>query len=526
VPALLRDDCALPGAVALHGLALALLVSRGIRSSWSMEPSSPSCWRSSARRPSPGPGGLAAFAAATGLGMAMSAGSWLPAWNYGAISVRNDAQAMAQAAESFSASTLDLAALAWPSAAGYGGTGYHGGLRATDFPNHVGLVVLGLAILGAFAGAAVRGRRAARVFGACTAFALLAALGTHLPLVDGVLRALPLLRAFRTPVTWLIPASLLLGMLAARGLSVLTAGRPGRRATAIAWALALAGVAEMAFVSLPILHRASGPASRLQPAPPDALALAAARDPLHRSYAFTPDRFFSNDWISWRAHSVSGLHGAVPSRWNDLRLSGVLLRGGFMRAIATRWLFDLPAGLVGSPGVRATAGGHESENTLPRAYAVRRVDVVPDEVTMLKAVGNPRFDAAGIAYALDGDAAGDFPGSRTAAIEWLRDEPDRQSLKVTATDRCFVVVADAWAPGWSARVDGRPVRLLLVDAALRGVTLPAGSHSLDLAYVPPGWNIGRLLAGLGWLAWIAVGVWAILASRSLATVRLPISGRG
>ena len=279
----------------------------------------------------------------------------------------------------------------------------------------------------------------------------------------------------------------------------------------------------MSFVTLPILRRASGPASRLQPASPDALARSAAGDPLHRSYAFTPDRFFSNDWISWRARSVSGLHGAVPEHWNDLRLSGVLLRGGFMRAIATRWLFDLPAGLQGSVGVRATPGGHESANTLPRAYAARRVEVVPDEVTMLKAVADPRFDATAVAYALDTHAAGEFPGSKATMIEWRRDEPDRQSLQVTATDRCFVVIADAWAPGWSARVDGRPARLILVDAALRGVSLPAGSHSLDLAYVPPGWGTGRLLAGLGWLAWIGAGLLALLRASPLGSRRIIMS---
>jgi hypothetical protein len=188
-----------------------------------------------------------------------------------------------------------------------------------------------------------------------------------------------------------------------------------------------------------------------------------------------------------------------------------LLRGGFMRAIATRWLFELPAGLTGSTGVRATTGGHESMNTLPRAYATRRVQVVPDKVTMLKAVGSPRFDATEVAFALDAEAGGDNPGSSMAAIEWRHDEPDRQSLKVTATDRCFVVIADAWAPGWSARIDGRPARLILVDAALRGVSLPAGSHSLDLDYAPPGWRTGRLVAGLGWFAWLALGVWALVA---------------
>jgi hypothetical protein len=226
--------------------------------------------------------------------------------------------------------------------------------------------------------------------------------------------------------------------------------------------------------------------------------------------SFAPRRYFSNDWISWRTRSVSGLHGAVTSTWNDLRVSGVLLRGGFMRAMATRWLFDLPPGMAGSAGVRATAGGHEIEDTLPRAYAAGRVETVSDRAAMLRAVGNPRFDAREVAFSSDPGLEGNYPGSSAAGIEWKRDDPDHLALQVSAPDRCFVVVADTWAPGWNARIDGKPARVTLVDAALRGVPVPAGSHGLDLVYTPPGWAIGRALAAIGWVAWLIMGVWGLV----------------
>jgi hypothetical protein len=451
------------------------------------------------------------FAAAMLLGLAMSAGSWLPAWNYGTISVRNDAEAMAKAAESFSANGLDLLALAWPNAAGHGGAAYHGGLRVTDFPNHVGFVVLGLALIGAFAGGALKGRRTAIVLAAVTAFALLAALGTHLPLIDGILRIVPVLRSFRTPVTWLIPASLLLGLLAARGLTLLSTR------AALSWVLAVAALVEMSVVTVPILRAATGPVARLQPATPDSLAAAAQGDPLHRSVSFDARRYFSNDWISWRTRSVSGLHGATTASWNDLRTSGVLLRGGFMRATATRWLFHLPASLLGSTGIRPTASGHMIDDTLPRAYAVRRVETVSDRTEMLKRVGNPRFDASAVAFSLDPALQGDYS---QATIEWKRDDPDRLALGVNASDRCFVVVADAWAPGWTAHIDGRPAPITLVDAALRGVALPGGAHVLEMTYLPPGWSAGRILAGFGWLAWAVLGAWALVKWWRLAAPRL------
>lgn len=66
-----------------------------------------------------------------------------------------------------------------------------------------------------------------------------------------------------------------------------------------------------------------------------------------------------------------------------------------------------------------------------------------------------------------------------------------------------------------ARLPGAMVlfAVALADAALRGVPVPGGSHRLDMAYSPPGWKTGRLLAGLGWLTWLALGVWALVGGR-------------
>jgi hypothetical protein len=460
------------------------------------------------------PGRLAAFAASALLAMGMSAGSWLPAWEYGPASVRANTAAVAREAARFSGNGLDLLALLLPRAAGYGGATYHGGLRATDFPNHVGAVVALLALAGALVLPGARGRLAARVFAAFVALALLAALGSRLPPLEALFLHLPVLKAFRTPITWLMPATLAIGLLAARGLTSLRAAVPGRAGTPVAGALAIAALVEMSLVSAPILRHGSGPPSRLAAPPPDALAIVASRDPLHRSYALERERFFSNAWIAWRARSVSGLHGAVPSLWDDLRAFGLLARQGFVRALAVRWVsgpperFADPAALRPVPG-----GGFELPGALPRAYAAARVVTVRDRADMIDAVSDARFDPTQVAFAFDPAAEGDYPGSASAVLEWRRDDPDRLSLAVRSSERAFVVIADAWAAGWTARVDGRGAPLLLVDAALRGIAVPGGSHALELVYVPPGWRAGRLLAGVGWLAWLALVAWALWPRR-------------
>ncbi len=48
----------------------------------------------------------------------------------------------------------------------------------------------------------------------------------------------------------------------------------------------------------------------------------------------------------------------------------------------------------------------------------------------------------------------------------------------------YLVVSDTIAPGWTARVDGRPAPLLRADLAFRAVPVPAGTHRVEMLYTP------------------------------------------
>jgi hypothetical protein len=48
----------------------------------------------------------------------------------------------------------------------------------------------------------------------------------------------------------------------------------------------------------------------------------------------------------------------------------------------------------------------------------------------------------------------------------------------------FLFVAGTWAPGWSARVDGREAPVLPANLAFRAVPVPAGDHVVEMTYSP------------------------------------------
>ena len=71
------------------------------------------------------------------------------------------------------------------------------------------------------------------------------------------------------------------------------------------------------------------------------------------------------------------------------------------------------------------------------------------------------------------------------------------------------MVADAWFPGWRARIDGRDIPIHRVNQLLRGVIVDAGQHQIEMTFEPRGWRTGVSLTRIGMLALLALAcAWA------------------
>jgi uncharacterized membrane protein YfhO len=67
----------------------------------------------------------------------------------------------------------------------------------------------------------------------------------------------------------------------------------------------------------------------------------------------------------------------------------------------------------------------------------------------------------------------------------------------TASDG-YLVLTEAWYPGWEARIDGVPVKVLCANHFVQAVPLPAGRHTVTFRY-----HSTRLGVGLGISAAVA-----------------------
>lgn len=136
----------------------------------------------------------------------------------------------------------------------------------------------------------------------------------------------------------------------------------------------------------------------------------------------------------------------------------------------------------------------------PQVYA--RASLGPAEVVpsagpvtddeMWRRVADPAWDpkATAAVVGLDHTVAG-APGT---VSEPPSDGPDHERWDVDAPGGGFLRVSGSWDEGWSARLDGRSVRVLRADGVFRGVVLPAGRHRVEFSFRNTDEARGRLLA--------------------------------
>ena len=87
------------------------------------------------------------------------------------------------------------------------------------------------------------------------------------------------------------------------------------------------------------------------------------------------------------------------------------------------------------------------------------------------------------------------------AIGALSETANRLELEVASDGPTTLRLRDAWAPGWTANVDGS--RVALPPARHRELALPPGRHQVRFEFTPPGWRGALAVHALA----VAAGLW-------------------
>ena len=141
-----------------------------------------------------------------------------------------------------------------------------------------------------------------------------------------------------------------------------------------------------------------------------------------------------------------------------------------------------------------------SRPPLPRAFVVGAAEEVRGPGPAFDRIKSPDFDPAKIVYliAAPQPTAAD-PGASPAVV--TRGDTETVTVRVTTTGAGYLVLSDAYYPGWEATVNGRPTPVLQADLAFRAVYVPGeGDHVVTFRYVPTLWMYGWLVMGATALA--------------------------
>ncbi len=80
----------------------------------------------------------------------------------------------------------------------------------------------------------------------------------------------------------------------------------------------------------------------------------------------------------------------------------------------------------------------------------------------------------------------------------------------------LVYCSESYFPGWAARVNGNPAKILAANYAFRAVAVPSGPVEVDMSYWPRGFTVGLLVTGLSVLTAAGIALAAFLRKRRSA----------
>lgn len=147
---------------------------------------------------------------------------------------------------------------------------------------------------------------------------------------------------------------------------------------------------------------------------------------------------------------------------------------------------------------------HQLADPRPFAHLVYRAEVVDSDAFARALLADPNFDprAAAVLHAPPGLELPDTaPAGHTAQVTAFA--PEAFTVAVSTPQNAILTLAHPDYPGWQARIDGAPAPLLRAYGGLTALALPAGDHTVSLAYEPRSYAVG---AAVSLVTWGALGI--------------------
>jgi hypothetical protein len=139
---------------------------------------------------------------------------------------------------------------------------------------------------------------------------------------------------------------------------------------------------------------------------------------------------------------------------------------------------------------------YENLDALPRAFMVAQAVSVPDDATALAAMRATSFDLARTVVLNGSQSKVGQAATRSVPYDTriVSYEPERVVVETNGEGAGWLVLTDAWYPGWRATVDGQPVEITRADILFRAVPVPPGLHRVEFEFAPASCWLGAAIS--------------------------------
>lgn len=225
------------------------------------------------------------------------------------------------------------------------------------------------------------------------------------------------------------------------------------------------------------------------------------KDPNFRVFNLAGDRF-SESRTSYYHKSIGGYHPAKLRIYQDLL--EMYLYGNPNQAILN--MLNTKYIIVQNPqnGQKVVMPNDEAYGP---AWLVKNVTVVEDRVASIKAIGNTNLKDTAI---IERSAAANLVQPQwdsTASIKMTKYDNDAIEYEVNGNGPQFAVFSEIYYPvGWNAYIDEKKVDYYNTNYVLRGLSVPAGKHTVKFVFEPASVKSGTSIMYISSIAILVIFV--------------------
>ncbi len=199
------------------------------------------------------------------------------------------------------------------------------------------------------------------------------------------------------------------------------------------------------------------------------------------------------EWVAWRKITFAGYDSPLLRVLN--------LKYIFARADRTPLAAELVAGVTSAGGGRLW----ELKSPQPRSFMVYEAQAVRNDEEAKRLLHDQPATVFSRVLLADANSAPTLAAAQSsdtstgAQVTVVEYGPSRSAWRVYTPRDGYLFTSDAYYPGWTADLDGRPTRLFRANLAFRAIYVPAGDHLVTYRFVPRSVRIGVIISCLALL---------------------------